>query len=153
MCTDLIFWLGKPEFRAVSPSRTTSNFRRSNGFEPNGFVNADLIRVKWNFASLWTFPCPGRVKVIMKIAQVAPLIESVPPRLYGGTERIASYLTEELVRLGHGVTLFAIEDSITNAELAPCCTIAMASSHDQALALSQLRGAWAPATPHSRRPS
>ena len=43
----------------------------------------------------------------MKIAQVAPLIESVPPRLYGGTERIVSYLTEELVRLGHDVTLFA----------------------------------------------
>ena len=43
----------------------------------------------------------------MKIAQVAPLIESVPPRLYGGTERIVSYLTEELVKLGHDVTLFA----------------------------------------------
>ena len=43
----------------------------------------------------------------MKIAQIAPLIESVPPRLYGGTERIVSYLTEELVRLGHDVTLFA----------------------------------------------
>ena len=43
----------------------------------------------------------------MKIAQVAPLIESVPPRLYGGTERIVSYLTEELVRRGHEVTLFA----------------------------------------------
>ena len=43
----------------------------------------------------------------MKIAQVAPLIESVPPRLYGGTERIVSYLTEELVGLGHDVTLFA----------------------------------------------
>jgi glycosyltransferase involved in cell wall biosynthesis len=58
----------------------------------------------------------------MKIAQVAPLIESVPPRLYGGTERIVSYLTEELVRLGHDVTLFASGDSITRAELAPCCT-------------------------------
>jgi glycosyltransferase involved in cell wall biosynthesis len=58
----------------------------------------------------------------MKIAQVAPLIESVPPRLYGGTERIVSYLTEELVRLGHDVTLFASADSITSAELAPCCT-------------------------------
>jgi glycosyltransferase involved in cell wall biosynthesis len=58
----------------------------------------------------------------MKIAQVAPLIESVPPRLYGGTERIVSYLTEELVRLGHEVTLFASGDSITSAELAPCCT-------------------------------
>ena len=46
----------------------------------------------------------------MKIAQVAPLIERVPPRLYGGTERIVSYLTEELVRLGHDVTLFASGD-------------------------------------------
>ena len=63
--------------------------------------------------------------MIMKIAQVAPLIESVPPRLYGGTERIVSYLTEELVRLGHDVTLFASGDSITSAELAPCCTRAL----------------------------
>ena len=47
----------------------------------------------------------------MKIAQIAPLIESVPPRLYGGTERIVSYLTEELVALGHEVTLFASGDS------------------------------------------
>jgi glycosyltransferase involved in cell wall biosynthesis len=61
----------------------------------------------------------------MKIAQVAPLIESVPPRLYGGTERIVSYLTEELVRLGHDVTLFASGDSITSAELATCCTRAL----------------------------
>ena len=61
----------------------------------------------------------------MKIAQVAPLIESVPPRFYGGTERIVSYLTEELVRLGHDVTLFASGDSITGAELAPCCTRAL----------------------------
>jgi glycosyltransferase involved in cell wall biosynthesis len=61
----------------------------------------------------------------MKIAQVAPLIESVPPRLYGGTERIVSYLTEELVRLGHDVTLFASGDSITGAELASCCPRAL----------------------------
>ena len=61
----------------------------------------------------------------MKIAQVAPLIESVPPRLYGGTERIVFYLTEELVRLGHNVTLFASGDFITSAELAPCCTRAL----------------------------
>ena len=61
----------------------------------------------------------------MKIAQVAPLIESVPPRLYGGTERIVSYLTEELVRLGHDVTLFASADFITSAELVPCCTRAL----------------------------
>jgi len=55
----------------------------------------------------------------MKIAQVAPLIESVPPRLYGGTERIVSYLTEELVRQGHDVTLFASGDSRTCARLLP----------------------------------
>src|SRR5271170_7264467 len=61
----------------------------------------------------------------MKIAQIAPLIESVPPRLYGGTERIVSYLTEELVRLGHDVTLFASGDSITSAELALCCPRAL----------------------------
>jgi glycosyltransferase involved in cell wall biosynthesis len=61
----------------------------------------------------------------MKIAQIAPLIESVPPRLYGGTERIVSYLTEELVRLGHDVTLFASGDSITSSELATCCTRAL----------------------------
>jgi glycosyltransferase involved in cell wall biosynthesis len=56
----------------------------------------------------------------MKIAQIAPLIESVPPRLYGGTERIVSYLTEELVALGHDVTLFASGDSITAANLVSC---------------------------------
>ena len=55
----------------------------------------------------------------MKIAQVAPLIESVPPRLYGGSERMVSYLTEELVRLGHDVTLFASGDSVTAARLVP----------------------------------
>jgi glycosyltransferase involved in cell wall biosynthesis len=57
----------------------------------------------------------------MRIAQVAPLIESVPPKHYGGTERIVSYLTEELVRAGHNVTLFASGDSVTTARLiAPC---------------------------------
>jgi glycosyltransferase involved in cell wall biosynthesis len=57
----------------------------------------------------------------VKIAQVAPLYESVPPNGYGGTERVVSYLTEELVRLGHDVTLFASGDSQTRARLvAPC---------------------------------
>lgn len=56
----------------------------------------------------------------MKIAQIAPLMESVPPKLYGGTERIVSYLTEELVALGHDVTLFASGDSLTAADLVPC---------------------------------
>lgn len=55
-----------------------------------------------------------------EVAQIAPLVESVPPRLYGGTERILSYLTEELVALGHEVTLFATGDSITAATLVPC---------------------------------
>src|SRR5213082_2485747 len=53
----------------------------------------------------------------MRIAQVAPLYEPVPPRLYGGTERVVSYLTEELVRRGHDVTLFASGDSQTAARL------------------------------------
>jgi len=61
----------------------------------------------------------------MKIAQIAPLMESVPPRLYGGTERIVSYLTEELVALGHDVTLFASGDSITAADLVPCAPQAL----------------------------
>jgi glycosyltransferase involved in cell wall biosynthesis len=56
----------------------------------------------------------------MKIAQIAPLFESVPPRLYGGTERVVSYLTEELVKQGHEVTLFASGDSITSAQLVAC---------------------------------
>jgi glycosyltransferase involved in cell wall biosynthesis len=56
----------------------------------------------------------------MRIAQIAPLYESVPPKLYGGTERIVSYLTEELVRAGHEVTLFASGDSVTDAELVAC---------------------------------
>ncbi|MGE5098001.1 MAG: glycosyltransferase family 4 protein [Betaproteobacteria bacterium] len=55
----------------------------------------------------------------MRIALVAPLHESVPPKLYGGTERVVSYLTEELVRQGHRVTLFATGDSQTAAELRP----------------------------------
>ncbi|HEY6433931.1 MAG TPA: glycosyltransferase family 4 protein [Acetobacteraceae bacterium] len=55
----------------------------------------------------------------MRIAQIAPLTESVPPRLYGGTERVVSFLTEELVRLGHDVTLFASGDSVTAATLEP----------------------------------
>jgi glycosyltransferase involved in cell wall biosynthesis len=61
----------------------------------------------------------------MRIAQIAPLFESVPPRLYGGTERVVSYLTDELVRQGHHVILFASGDSITTAELVPCAPAAL----------------------------
>jgi glycosyltransferase involved in cell wall biosynthesis len=57
----------------------------------------------------------------LRIAQVAPLYESVPPKGYGGTERVVSYLTEELVRQGHEVTLFASGDSETSAELVAAC--------------------------------
>jgi glycosyltransferase involved in cell wall biosynthesis len=61
----------------------------------------------------------------MKIAQVAPLYESVPPKLYGGTERVVSYLTEELVRMGHDITLYASGDSCTSARLRSVCERAL----------------------------
>jgi glycosyltransferase involved in cell wall biosynthesis len=61
----------------------------------------------------------------VRIAQVSPLYESVPPKLYGGTERVVSYLTEELVRQGHEVTLFASGDSVTAARLVPGCPTAL----------------------------
>jgi len=60
----------------------------------------------------------------MRIAQIAPLSESCPPKFYGGTERIVSYLTEELVRQGHDVTLFASGDSETRAHLVPTIPVA-----------------------------
>jgi glycosyltransferase involved in cell wall biosynthesis len=69
----------------------------------------------------------------MRIAQVAPLYESVPPQAYGGTERVVSYLTEELVARGHDVTLFASADSVTDARLVAACPQALrldASCHD-----------------------
>ena len=61
----------------------------------------------------------------LRIAQVSPLYESVPPPRYGGTERIVSYLTEELVRRGHAVTLYASGDSATAARLVPCAPKAL----------------------------
>ena len=66
----------------------------------------------------------------MRIAQVAPLIESVPPMAYGGTERVVSYLTEELVRQGHDVTLFASGDSTTAARLVPVTPRALRLAED-----------------------
>jgi glycosyltransferase involved in cell wall biosynthesis len=74
---------------------------------------------------------------MLRIAQIAPLAESVPPRLYGGTERVVSYLTEQLVALGHQVTLFASGDSVTRARLAPGCERAL-----------RLEGAVDPLAPH-----
>ena len=61
----------------------------------------------------------------LKIAQIAPLYESVPPKFYGGTERVVSYLTEALIHLGHEVTLYASGDSITRARLRPACRQAL----------------------------
>jgi glycosyltransferase involved in cell wall biosynthesis len=61
----------------------------------------------------------------LRIAQIAPLYERIPPKLYGGTERIVSYLTEELVRRGHDVTLFAAGDAQTSARLHPACPQAL----------------------------
>jgi glycosyltransferase involved in cell wall biosynthesis len=74
----------------------------------------------------------------MRIAQIAPLFESVPPHGYGGTERVVSYLTERLVELGHEVTLYASADSETGANLVPCAP--------QALRLADYRGD--PSIPH-----
>src|SRR5262249_18457166 len=85
-------------------------------------------RSEWNLARAKTFPhiraCRGLSHTYaqtgdaeMRIAQVAPLTEAVPPKLYGGTERVVSWLTEELVTLGHDVTLFASGDSRTSAKL------------------------------------
>lgn len=61
----------------------------------------------------------------MRIAMIAPLMESVPPPLYGGTERVVSVLIEKLVHRGHQVTLFASGDSVTQANLVPCCRQAL----------------------------
>src|SRR5205085_2087542 len=66
----------------------------------------------------------------MRIAQVSPLYESVPPRMYGGTERVVSYLTEELVAQGHDVTLFASGDSQTSARLVSVCDAALRLNSD-----------------------
>ncbi|HEV2302741.1 MAG TPA: glycosyltransferase family 4 protein [Stellaceae bacterium] len=61
----------------------------------------------------------------MRIAQISPLMEAVPPKLYGGTERVVAYLTDALVEMGHQVTLFASGDSVTKAVLEPACRAAL----------------------------
>jgi glycosyltransferase involved in cell wall biosynthesis len=66
----------------------------------------------------------------MRIAQVSPLFESVPPKAYGGTERVVSYLTEELVERGHEVTLFASGDSKTRARLISSCPVSLRLSNN-----------------------
>src|SRR3954462_11067641 len=79
-----------------------------------------------NLGAADTFPwCRLVESKKMKIAQIAPLIESVPPRLNGGTERIVRDLTDELVRLGHDVTLFASGDSVSRANVGSCAPMAL----------------------------
>ncbi len=80
----------------------------------------------------------------LRIAQVAPLYESVPPRGYGGTERVVSYLTEELVRQGHEVTLFASGDSSTSAQLVPVCARSLRTDPGCVDRLPRLAGAGLP---------
>ena len=74
----------------------------------------------------------------MRIAQISPLVESVPPRGYGGTERIVSYLTEALIEEGHNVTLFASGDSVTIGELVPCAKRALRLDQDVADPLAHM---------------
>ena len=84
---------------------------------------------------------PLNVGKTVRIAQIAPLAESVPPKLYGGTERVVSWLTEELVSLGHDVTLFATGDSVTSAQLVPVAPRALRLSRpppDPAIATAAL---------------
>src|SRR5690606_29469781 len=103
------------------PGRPGIGFRRNE--------RRRMPQVRWivlvNLRVAVRFSVWRRRKQHMKIAQIAPLCERVPPRLYGGTERIVSYLTEELVRQGHDVTLFASGDSITSANLVPCSETAL----------------------------
>ena len=90
-------------------------FTRSDGLPGVPGVASSLpFRLSRTFGGKSTHPA-------MRIAQVSPLFESVPPQAYGGTERVVAFLTDELVRQGHDVTLFASGDSVTNAELVPIC--------------------------------
>src|ERR1043166_4845055 len=89
-------------------------------------ITPSHVSNQWNYqAGAGTTIAASRQEVTMRIAQVAPLYERVPPQLYGGTERVVSYLTEELVRLGHDVALFASGDSRTQARLEACCPRAL----------------------------
>src|SRR5512143_1926403 len=79
-------------------------------------INPRLTR---NKGSPFVFSLRSLCKAFMRIAQVAPLAESVPPKFYGGTERVVAWLVDELVELGHEVTLFASGDSRTRGTLHP----------------------------------
>ena len=119
--------------RAISENFVDEAFPSRPG--PRGQVSNSIQTLIWPRAYVAAHTAGRRIArtVNMKIGQVAPLMESVPPRLYGGTERIVPYLTEELVRMGHEVTLFASGDSITSAQLVGCVPTAIrldANIHD-----------------------
>ena len=80
----------------------------------------------------------------MRIAQIAPLYEAVPPKFYGGTERVVSYLTEALVELGHDVTLFASGDSVTSATLEAAWPRALGIRSPRMFCCSSRCAAWHP---------
>src|SRR5689334_23874292 len=86
-------------------------------------MNDDSVMAGWNRYEREISASSFRRQ--LHIAQVAPLYESVPPKLYGGTERVVSYLTEQQVQQGHRVTLFASGDSTTSAELVSVCKRAL----------------------------
>jgi glycosyltransferase involved in cell wall biosynthesis len=105
----------------------TDSPARATPLEQTGHVATDRIRDR---------AARKEHRSLMKIAQVAPLTESVPPALYGGTERVVAFLADELVRLGHEVTVFATGDSRTSATLAP--------AWPRALRLAECQDALAP---------
>jgi glycosyltransferase involved in cell wall biosynthesis len=109
-----------PDCSTPHNDATAGSRPRQTGTVPPPFLaRCALPRVGRSRATRSPKGREGRGSYLMKIAQVAPLHESVPPKYYGGTERIVSYLTEELVRQGHEVTLFATADSYTKARLVP----------------------------------
>src|SRR5690242_11894890 len=111
--------LGAGRFQRTAPANVLSQSSSTTDYEECSCTLSTRPR------------CGGPVVTIlfqgdfMKIAQVVHLGVSIPPEKYGGTERVVSSLTEELVRLGHDVTLFASGDSITRAKLVPMCERAL----------------------------
>src|SRR5581483_6431754 len=111
--------------RAGSPAIAYPNHVRARSVAARGGRALLPIRILDSGAMLFPGLRMGPWEPIMRIAQLAPPFESVPPRAYGGTERVVHALTEELVRRGHDVTLFASADSVTTARLVPTVDVAL----------------------------
>ena len=99
--------------RTSAIGRSSAAPSAKNPAEAGLKVEVSSIRLLWLCS--WCRAVDGGVR----IAQIPPLAESVPPKLYGGTERVVSWLTEELIALGHEVTLLASGDSVTRGRLVP----------------------------------